>query len=133
MKYEIGARLSDRRITWISGGLPGRVHDIRLTVLGGIFDKLHPDEYVLGDTGQLLKIIIIYVKLGYLGNPRIVITHKRAYCRLLVVAQTLNNRKIKTFIGSRINVPMSFMHGDDTMHDRGTSLAIMFDRFPVHL
>lgn len=56
-------RLSDGLFCWVSEGVEGRIHDMRLFKEGGILNLLHPEEKVLGDK-------------GYVGHPKILTPKK---------------------------------------------------------
>ena len=53
IKYEIGVDIEDGSLVWISGPVPGAVHDMKLARLFGILDSIMDDEYILADKGYI--------------------------------------------------------------------------------
>lgn len=49
IKYEVRVTLSTGRIVWMTGGLPGSVHDITMARNSGILNQLLPGELILAD------------------------------------------------------------------------------------
>ncbi|MHB1873186.1 MAG: transposase family protein [Steroidobacteraceae bacterium] len=64
IKYEVGVRITDGQIVWISGPFPGKMHDNTMLRQGGLLEKIQDWELLLGDK-------------GYQGNHKVVIPFKR--------------------------------------------------------
>jgi len=64
LKYEITVCISDGIIFWERGGLPGKVHDLRLFRHYGLADQLEPWEFLMADS-------------GYQGEETMIIPFKR--------------------------------------------------------
>lgn len=62
-KWEIGVRLTDGKICWVSKEYRGPVHDSRMFREGGLLNFLIPGEKVLGDK-------------GYQGMPEVISPHR---------------------------------------------------------
>lgn len=64
IKYEVGVSLFDPKIVWVSGPMPGSIHDLTMARKNRLFRKLIPGEKVMGD-------------MGYVGHPRMVTPLKK--------------------------------------------------------
>lgn len=53
IKYEVGVQSISGNIVWISGGLPGSIHDLTMARIGNIQSYLFPFEYVLADKAYI--------------------------------------------------------------------------------
>src|SRR4051794_35737324 len=53
IKYEVRVCISNGRLVWLAGGVPGRVHDISLARNSGILNQLQPGELILADKGYV--------------------------------------------------------------------------------
>jgi hypothetical protein len=62
-KFEIGVRLKDGRICWVSNGYPGSYHAPRITKIGGVLNLLRLKERMIGDK-------------GYTGHDRLIVPKK---------------------------------------------------------
>jgi len=53
IKYELGVHPDTGKIVWVGGPAPGSVHDISMTRIFGVLEKLLRGEVILGDKGYV--------------------------------------------------------------------------------
>jgi len=53
IKYEVAVKLETGEIVWVTGGVPGRIHDLKLYRMGGLNNLLLPGEYLLADKAYI--------------------------------------------------------------------------------
>jgi hypothetical protein len=53
IKYEIGIQLQTGKIVWLSGGVPGSVHDLTVVRNCGLPSKLLSGEFILADKAYI--------------------------------------------------------------------------------
>lgn len=53
IKYEIGVHKNTGNLVWISGGLPGSIHDLTMSRIGNTRSHLFPFEYILADKAYI--------------------------------------------------------------------------------
>jgi len=83
IKYEIGVHPDTGRLVWVSGGVEGSVHDMRLMYLGQLLQGILPNELILADK-------------GYIGNWQIITPFRRPYTSPVeeVLSRALSSRRI---------------------------------------
>lgn len=68
VKYETCVHVSSGRLMWIAGGVPGSIHDIRLTKQLGLLDTIPRGEKGLADKGYVgldYETFLVPVKLHH--------------------------------------------------------------------
>ena len=83
-KWEVGVRLRDGLICWLTPAFPGKVHDFRVNKEGGLWKLLPDKERVLGDK-------------AYVGNPRFITPRKRSRGKSLTSQQKHDSAVIGTW------------------------------------
>lgn len=59
LKYEVICHVRTGRLLWVSGGVNASIHDLTLSRLSGILQKLQLNECLMGDKGYIGENLIL--------------------------------------------------------------------------